>query len=89
VSRELVDPRAGSRHRAPAAFSPVTPFIESAASEVYGSPLRKAIQQVCLPVVDGAIALPTAPGIGVELPPELIDEFLLSPDKGWRYHEDP
>jgi L-alanine-DL-glutamate epimerase-like enolase superfamily enzyme len=71
-----------------AAFSPITPFIESAVSEVYGSPLRKAIQQVCLPVVDGAIALPTSPGIGIELPPELIDEFLVPPDKGWRYHED-
>ncbi len=71
-----------------AAFSPITPFIESAASEVYGSPLRKALQAACLPVVDGAIALPTAPGIGIELPGELVEEFLLPPEKGWRYHED-
>lgn len=71
-----------------AVFSPITPFIESAASEAYASPLRKALQLVGLPVVDGAIALPTAPGIGVELPAELIDEFLVPLEKGWRYHED-
>jgi L-alanine-DL-glutamate epimerase-like enolase superfamily enzyme len=71
-----------------AAFSPITPFIESAASEAYSSPLRKALQAVSLPVVDGAIALPTAPGIGVELPVELVDEFMLPPEQGWRYHEE-
>ena len=71
-----------------AAASPITPFIESAPSEVYSSPLRRALQAVGLPVVDGAIELPTAAGMGVELPPELIDEFLLPPEQGWRYHEE-
>lgn len=71
-----------------AAVSPITPFIESAPSEVYASPLRRALQAVGLPVVDGAIALPTAPGIGVDLPDELIEEFLLPPDHGWQYHEE-
>lgn len=71
-----------------AAVSPITPFIESAPSEVYASPLRRALQAVSLPVVDGVIGLPTAAGIGVELPQELIDEFLLPPDQSWRYHEE-
>ena len=71
-----------------AAWSPITPFIESAPSEVYGSPLRKALQSVGLPVVDGAISLPTAPGIGIDLPAGLIEEFLVPPEKGWRYHEE-
>ncbi len=71
-----------------AAWSPITPFIESAPSEVYGSPLRKALQDIGLPVVDGAIALPTAAGIGIDLPEELVEEFLVAADKGWRYHEE-
>jgi L-alanine-DL-glutamate epimerase-like enolase superfamily enzyme len=71
-----------------AAWSPITPFIESAPGEVYGSPLRKALQSIGLPVVEGAIALPTAPGIGIDLPAELIAEFLVPQDKGWRYHEE-
>ena len=71
-----------------AAYSPITPFFESAPSEVYWSPLRKALQEIALPVVAGAVALPDRPGIGVELPSELVEEFLLPPEKAWRYHED-
>ena len=71
-----------------AAYSPITPVFESAPSEVYWSPLRKALQQIAFPVVDGAVALPTTPGIGIELPDELVEEFLLPPDKPWHYHEE-
>ena len=60
-----------------AAYSPITPVIEFAPSQIYWSPLRKAIQDVGLPVVDGAIALPTAPGIGIDLPSELIVRFRI------------
>jgi L-alanine-DL-glutamate epimerase-like enolase superfamily enzyme len=60
-----------------AAYSPVTPVIEFSPSEIYWSPLRKAIQDVGLPVVDGAIALPTAPGIGIDLPDDLIAHFRI------------
>lgn len=52
-------------------------MIEFAPSQVYWSPLRKAIQELSLPVVDGAIALPTAPGIGVELPADLVERFRI------------
>ena len=58
-----------------AAYSPITPVFEYVAAEVYWSPLRRAIAEVSLPVVDGAIALPTAPGIGVELPADLLAHF--------------
>ena len=71
-----------------AAYSPITPVFESAPSEVYWSPLRKALQQVAFPVIGGAVALPTVPGIGIELPAELVEEFLLPGDKPWRYHEE-
>jgi len=60
-----------------AAYSPITPVIEFAPSQIYWSPLRKAIQELSLPVVDGAIALPTAPGIGVELPADLVERFRI------------
>jgi L-alanine-DL-glutamate epimerase-like enolase superfamily enzyme len=60
-----------------AAISPITPVIEFAPAQVYWSPLRQAIQDVGLPVVDGAIAFPTAPGIGVDLPRDLIEHFRI------------
>jgi len=58
-----------------AAYSPITPVFEFVAAEVYWSPLRRAIKEVSLPVINGAIALPTAPGIGIELPDDLIAHF--------------
>jgi L-alanine-DL-glutamate epimerase-like enolase superfamily enzyme len=61
-----------------AAYSPVTPIIEYAPAQIYWSPLRKAIQEIGLPLVDGVIALPGAPGIGVELPADLIAHFRIA-----------
>jgi L-alanine-DL-glutamate epimerase-like enolase superfamily enzyme len=61
-----------------AAYSPITPVIEFSPAQIYGSPLRAAIQDAGLPVVDGAIALPSAPGIGVELPDDLIARFRIA-----------
>jgi L-alanine-DL-glutamate epimerase-like enolase superfamily enzyme len=60
-----------------AAVSPITPLIEYAPAQIYGSPLRQALQDVGLSVVNGAIAHPTAPGIGVELPEDLIRQFRI------------
>ena len=71
-----------------ASYSPITPVFESAASEVYWSPLRKALQAIGLPVIDGEVAFPTAPGIGIDLPAELVEEYLVPPDKPWHHHED-
>jgi len=58
-----------------AAYSPITPIFEFVAPEAYWSPLRRAIAEVSLPVVDGAIRLPTAAGIGVDLPDDLVAHF--------------
>ena len=58
-----------------ALHSPVTPLIEMSSARLYGSPLRRALEDAGLPVRDGAIAPPTAPGIGVELPDELLTRF--------------
>src|SRR6185436_2682617 len=57
------------------AYSPITPFIEFAPAEVYDSPLRKELQAAGHPVHAGAIALPTQPGIGYQLPEDLIRRF--------------
>ncbi|MFH1569548.1 MAG: mandelate racemase/muconate lactonizing enzyme family protein [Gemmatimonadota bacterium] len=69
-----------------AAYSPITPVYETAPSEVYASPLRKALQELAPPVVDGAVAWPEGPGIGIELPDELVAHFARDA-QGWRYHE--
>lgn len=61
-----------------AAYSPVTPYIEYAPAEIYDSPLRKALQDLGLPVARGAIQLPTAPGVGFEIPDDLIAHFRLN-----------
>lgn len=60
-----------------AAYSPITPFIEFAAAEVFDSPLRKELQNAGFPVRNGVIALPDRPGIGYELPTEIIDRFQI------------
>lgn len=60
-----------------AAYSPITPFIEFAAAEVFESPLRAALQEAGLPVRNGAIALPDAPGIGYDLPDEIVRRYRM------------
>jgi L-alanine-DL-glutamate epimerase-like enolase superfamily enzyme len=61
-----------------AAYSPVTPFIEFAPAEVYDSPLRRELQAAGFPVRDGVIDLPSTPGIGFDLPPEIVERFRMS-----------
>jgi L-alanine-DL-glutamate epimerase-like enolase superfamily enzyme len=60
-----------------AAYSPVTPFIEFAAAEVFESPLRRELQNAGFPVKNGAITLPEKPGIGYELPTEIVNSFRI------------
>ncbi len=69
-----------------AAYSPITPVYETAPYEVYSSPLRKALRELAPPVKDGVVAWPQAPGIGIELPEELVGHFARDA-QGWRYHE--
>jgi L-alanine-DL-glutamate epimerase-like enolase superfamily enzyme len=58
-----------------AAYSPITPFVEFAPAEVYDSPLRRELQAAGFPVRDGVIAIPDRPGIGYDLPPEVVERF--------------
>jgi L-alanine-DL-glutamate epimerase-like enolase superfamily enzyme len=61
-----------------AAFSPITPFIEFAPAEVYDSPLRSELQSVGFPAKNGTIALPQRPGIGYDLPTEIVSRFQMT-----------
>ncbi len=61
-----------------AAYSPITPFIEYAAADVFESPLRRELQRLALPVVGGTIALPQRAGLGFELPEEVARHFDVS-----------
>lgn len=61
-----------------AAYSPITPYIEFAPAEVYNSPLRKELQNLGFPVRNGAIDLPQRPGIGYDLPDDVIQAFRLA-----------
>ena len=70
------------------AYSPISPIFECAPAQSYYSPLRQALQELFFPLVDGAIDLPTAPGIGLELPAEMVRHFLRDDNRGWLYHED-
>jgi L-alanine-DL-glutamate epimerase-like enolase superfamily enzyme len=58
-----------------AAYSPITPFIEFAPAEIFDSPVRRELQAAGFPVVNGKIALPERPGIGYELPEEIVRRF--------------
>lgn len=60
-----------------AAWSAVTPFIEYAPAEIYASPLRSLLQEAGLRVVNGAMSLPTRPGLGYDLPLKELDSFRL------------
>ena len=60
-----------------AAYSAVSPYVEYAVAEIYDSPLRAAIQNLAPPVINGVHALPDQPGIGIELPRDLIEKFRL------------
>lgn len=61
-----------------AAYSPITPLIEYAPAEVYESPLRKALQEIGFPVRNGSIEVPDRPGIGYELPDDLIKTYCMT-----------
>jgi L-alanine-DL-glutamate epimerase-like enolase superfamily enzyme len=37
------------------------------------------LQELAAPVVNGVVRFPTTPGIGIELPDDLIRHFLLTP----------
>ena len=60
------------------AMSAATPFLEYTPAEIYSSPLRKAIQECGFQVHNGAIPFPERPGMGIELPEDLIRRFRVA-----------
>jgi L-alanine-DL-glutamate epimerase-like enolase superfamily enzyme len=60
-----------------AAYSPITPFIEFAPAEVFESPLRRELQSAGFPVINGKINIPTKPGIGYEIPDDVLAAFRM------------
>jgi len=60
-----------------AAYSPITPFIEFAPAEVFESPLRRELQNAGFPVRNGVLALPERPGIGYQLPADIVKAFRI------------
>lgn len=61
-----------------AAYSPITPFIEFAPAEVFDSPLRQELQNAGFPVRNGVIELPSRPGIGYDLPVDIVKRFQMT-----------
>ena len=59
-----------------AAWSTVTPYFEYPHPALYDSPLRTALADLGQPhVVDGLVEVPAAPGLGIDLPDDLITSF--------------
>ena len=61
-----------------ATFSPISPYVEYAPAQIYKSPLRSEIQRLSTPVVNGKIDIPNKPGIGIEMPEDLMNSFKLN-----------
>jgi hypothetical protein len=60
-----------------ALWSPISPMIEYTPADIYPSPLRREIQRLAFPVVNGSIALPMTAGMGTDLPDDLIKHFRI------------
>jgi L-alanine-DL-glutamate epimerase-like enolase superfamily enzyme len=51
------------------------PFVEALSPELFGSPLRRELVGPEPAVVDGLVALPTAPGLGVDLDEDALAAY--------------
>ncbi len=58
-----------------ATSTPVCPFIEFLPAELSESPLRRELVQQEFELVDGALRLPTQPGLGVDLNDDALRRF--------------
>src|SRR5688572_4655428 len=57
------------------AATPNVPFVEHLSPDLFDSPLRRELVSPEPAIVDGAIELPTAPGLGIELDAEAVDRY--------------
>ena len=54
---------------------PNCPYVEMSVPDLWDSPLRARLVEPEPPVRDGCIALPTAPGLGIELVSETVERY--------------
>ena len=59
------------------AACPAAPLFEHLSPELFDSPLRRELVAPEPEIVDGRMALPEAPGLGVELNPEAVERYLI------------
>ncbi len=59
------------------AACPAAPIFEHLSPELFDSPLRRELVTPEPEIVDGRMALPEAPGLGVELNPEAVEKYLI------------
>jgi L-rhamnonate dehydratase len=57
------------------AATPNVPFVEHLSPDLFDSPLRRELVSPEPAIVDGAIELPSAPGLGIELDAEAVDRY--------------
>ena len=57
------------------AATPNVPFVEHLSPDLFDSPLRRELVSPEPAIVDGAIELPTAPGLGIELDADAVDRY--------------
>ena len=57
------------------AATPNVPFVEHLSPELFDSPLRRELVSPEPTLVDGAIELPTAPGLGIELDEAPVERY--------------
>ena len=58
-----------------AAVTPHCPYIEFMPAELCDSLLRRELVRDELRIEDGKLALPTEPGLGIELNPDALTKF--------------
>ncbi len=59
------------------AACPAAPIFEHLSPELFDSPLRRELVAPEPEIVDGRMALPEAPGLGVELNPDAVERYLI------------
>jgi len=60
-----------------AMVTPHCPYVEFMPSELCDSALRRELVEDNLRIEDGVLAVPTKPGLGIELNLEAVEKFLV------------
>jgi L-alanine-DL-glutamate epimerase-like enolase superfamily enzyme len=57
------------------AATPNVPFVEHLSADLFDSPLRRELVSPEPAIVDGAMELPTLPGLGIELDADAVERY--------------